>query len=96
MRSNRKVVFICRTGHNTTAVWNFDGPNVELNSFLHCFDIWGSRGHNMECSDGNHVKVFFECSREFFDMAMTDDFVQAFRRLGVEVTYAYEDIMGID
>ena len=93
--SNRNKVYIYPSVHGTTNVVNYSGSNT-VNSFFWHFDIWGSNGKFQMCSDENHSKVLFECSKEFLEMTKTDDFRRAFRHMGVEVTYDANDILDID
>lgn len=93
---NRKFIFVCHSVHNTTSVINYDAGNSALNTFLWHFDIWNSNGHFALCSDGEHQKVSFECSKEFYDLVKTEDFQMVFRRMGVIVTFDYSDVAVID
>lgn len=82
----RNVIYITPSAHGTTIVTNYDAANTRVNDFLRAFDIWNCHGF-LICNNGNNIKVQFECDKEFFDLSMTQCFKQAFRRLGVEVTY---------
>lgn len=92
---NRNYVYVFPTPHNTFNVINYSGKS-EVNSFLHLFDIWGSRGHQKMCSDGNHCAFWFECSNSFFALLHTQEMERAFERLGVVLTYDHNQIMDID
>ena len=83
--SSRKYVHISRSAHDTTNVVSYDFANSRLNNFLWVFDVWDSSGHFSLCSDNKSKKISFECSSEFYDLASTDTFIQAFKRMGVEV-----------
>lgn len=82
---NRKFVYMVQCLDDTTAVYNLDAPNTEVNSFLWLFDVWGCNGHFSLCSDERHQVVRFECSKEFYDLVETEDFKRIFKRFGVEV-----------
>ena len=92
---NRNKVFVVMGAHNTCLVYNYSGKS-EVNSFLHHFEIWDGRGHQILCSYGNHSKFEFECSKEFYEFCKTDDFKRAFRSMGVEVTFDYDEVRYID
>ena len=92
---NRKKVFIFMGAHNTCHVYNYSGRS-DVNTFLHYFDIWRSWGYQTLCSDENHSKFEFECSKEFYEFCKTDDFKRAFRSMGVEVTFDYDEVRDID
>lgn len=92
---NRNIVYIYTSVHGTTNAVNYSG-NCDVNTFLWHFDIWGSNGHHSLCSDGNHTKALFECSKEFYELAQTEDFKRAFKHMGVSVTTDANDIINID
>ena len=92
---NRNYVYVFSTPNKTFNVVNYSGKS-EVNSFLHLFDIWGSRGHQKICSDGNHSAFWFECSDSFFILLHTQEMKRAFERLGVVLTYDDNQIMDID
>lgn len=93
---NRKIVYLYPSVHGTTNVINYDAGNSALNTFLWHFDVWGCNGHFKLCADGQHSSVSFECSKEFLDLAKTEDFQMVFRRMGVAVTFDANDILEID
>ena len=97
MKNNRNFVFVSTNAHGTTTVVNYSGEN-DVNIFLHRFDIWGSWGDWVTCSDKHHSKFKFECSKEFYAFCMTRDFKQAFRSMGVEVVFEcdYDKIKDMD
>ena len=82
---NRKFVYMVQSLDNTTAVYNLDASNAEVNSFLWLFDVWGCNGHFSLCSDEKHQMIKFDCSKEFYDLVETRDFKIAFKRMNVEV-----------
>ena len=84
---DRKYIHIYESVHNTTMVTSYDGSNSRLNEFLWIFDIWNCNGHWSLCSDDEHAKISFECSKEFYNLAKTEEFVNAFKRLGVKVLF---------
>lgn len=92
---NRNVVYIYQSPYGTTYVVNYSGK-PDVNTFLWHFDIWRSNGKHMLCSDGNHVKILFECSKSFYNLAQTEDFQRAFKHMGVTVTTDGKDILSID
>lgn len=92
---NRNVVYIYQSVHGTTNVVNYSGKS-DVNTFLWHFDIWGSNGKHTLCSDGNHVKVLFECNKSFYTLAQTEDFQRAFKHMGVTVTTDGQDVLSID
>ena len=92
---DRNYVYVFPTPHNTFNVVNYSGKS-EVNSFLHLFDIWGSRGHQKMCSDGNHSAFWFECSDSFFVLLHTQEMERAFERLEVILTFDDNQIMDID
>lgn len=89
MEANRNFVFVTPNAHGTTTVVNYSGDD-NVNTFLHCFDIWGSWGDWITCSDKHHSKFVFECGKEFYAFCMTCDFKRAFRSMGVEVVFEYD------
>lgn len=89
MENNRNFVFVTPSVHGTTTVVNYSGKS-DVNTFLHRFDIWDSWGHQVMCSDENHSKFEFECSKEFYAFCITRDFKRAFRSMGVELVFEYE------
>jgi hypothetical protein len=91
---NRNYVYVVPTAHNTYNVINYSGKS-EVNSFLHLFDIWGRRGRQKMCSDGNHSAFWFECSDSFFILLHTQEMKRAFERLGVVLTFDDADILPI-
>ena len=92
---NRNYVYVFSTPHKTFHVVNYSGKS-EVNSFLHLFDIWGSRGHQKMCSDGNHCAFWFECSDSFYVLLHMEEMKNAFNRLGVILTFDSSVIMQID
>lgn len=92
---NRNYVYVFPTPHNTCNVVNYSGKS-EVNSFLHLFDVWGSRGHQKICRDGNHCAFWFECSDSFYMLLHTKEMENAFNRLGVILTFDSSIIMQID
>lgn len=92
---NRNYVYVFPTPHKTCNVVNYSGKS-EVNSFLHLFDVWGSRGHQKMCSDGNHCAFWFECSNSFYMLLHTKEMENAFNRLGVILTFDDSVIMQID
>lgn len=95
MKLDRNFVYAFPSPYVSTYVVNYSGSS-EVNSFLHLFDIWGSRGHQKMCSDGNHSAFWFECSNSFFALLHTQEMERAFERLGVVLTYDGNQIMDID
>lgn len=91
----RNYVYIFPSVHNTTCVVNYDWNNSQVNNFLSLFDIWGSHGqrkaHFQESNYESQVdyEVWFECSKEFTDLATTPDMVRAFKRMNVNVVTDY-------
>ena len=99
MEKDRKIIFVEPDHvHGTTMVINYDAENTALNDFLHLFDIWGSHGYLGICTDNKHHKVRFECSHNFYGLIVhSEDFQQAFKRLGVDISFNYDDrIINID
>ena len=92
---NRNYVYVFPTPYQTFNVVNYSGKS-EVNSFLHLFDIWGSRGHQKMCSDGNHSAFWFECNENFYKMLQTEEFTRAFKSMGVVLTFDAKDIVHID
>ena len=84
---NRNIVYVSRSAYGTTNVINYDASNYALNDFLRQFDVWGGNGNYKICSDGKHSKVCFECSKEFYNFASTEDFIRIFRRFEVIVIF---------
>jgi len=95
MENNRNFVFVDHSVHGTTTVVNYSGKS-DVNTFLHHFDIWDSWGHQVLCSDNNHSKFEFECSKEFYTFCSTLDFIRAFMSMGVKVVFSYECVKEID
>lgn len=62
---------------------------MDVNTFISYFDVWGSYGRFKMCEDRNHQEVWFECSKEFFEMLHTDTMKWAFKRMGVELVFEY-------
>lgn len=92
---DRNIVYAFPTPYGTVNVVNYSGSS-EVNSFLNKFDIWGSRGHQKLCSDENHSAFWFECSKNFFAMLHTKEFENAFKRMGVKLTFDGNDVMNIE
>lgn len=92
---NRNKVFVTRSVHKTTDVINYSGRS-DVNSFLGHFDVWGGNGHMKICRDEQHCKFLFECGEKFIDFCKTEDFKHAFRSMGVEIVFDYEDVADID
>ncbi len=95
MENNRNFVYVTPSVHGTTTVINYSGISG-VNTFLHNFDIWDSWGHQVLCSDNNHSKFEFECSKEFYTFCSTMDFKRAFASMGVKVVFSYECVRDID
>ena len=95
MDQNRNYVYIFKSVHGTTSVINYSGES-SVNTFLHYFDIWGSWGHQVLCSDENHSKFEFECSADFFEMCHILSFKLAFLRMGVRIVDSYDLVKNID
>lgn len=92
---NRNLIYVCKSVHNTTLVTTYSG-NCDVNSFLHFFDVWGSRGHCKVCKDNFHYKLEFECCASLYDWMKDDAFIEGFNRMGVTVTFNYHDVEAID
>lgn len=92
---NRDFVYVYTSVHGTTIAVNYSGRS-DVNTFLWRFDVWNASGHQVLCSDENHSKFEFECSDKFWDFCHTDDFRFAFMRMGVDLTFSYEDVRNID
>lgn len=84
---DRNIVVIYPSVHNTTRVINYDAGNSAVNTFLWHFDIWGSNGHFVRCSDDKHCSVEFECSSEFYQLAQTEDFQRAFKHMKTNISF---------
>lgn len=95
MENNRNFVFVTPSVYGTTTVVNYSGKS-EVNTFLHRFDIWDSWGHQVLCSDNNHSKFEFECSKAFHSLCYTVEFERAFASMGVAVVFNYECVKYID
>lgn len=95
MKLDRNFVYAFPSPYVSTYVVNYSGSS-EVNSFLHHFDVWGSRGHQKMCSDGQHSAFWFECSKNFYEMLHTEEFTRAFKSMGVVLTFDDKDIIHID
>lgn len=89
---NRRMIRIMPSVHNTTTVINYCADNSELNSFLQAYDVWGSSGcfKPSEYPCDNHQEVWFEMSKEFYELSKTVTMQRAFKHFGVRVMY-YND-----
>lgn len=83
----RRMIRIMPSVHNTTTVINYSADNCELNSFLCAYDIWGSNGCFKLSDDNNHQEVWFEMSKEFYELSRTETMQRAFKHFGVRVMY---------
>ena len=92
---NRNYVYAFPSVNGTTIVINYSG-SPEVNTFLWHFDIWKCNGHHKLCSDGNHSKVEFECTRNFLSLCQTPEFKEAFKHMGVKLTLDAKEIFDID
>ena len=96
MEQNRNFVYVFKSVHNTTIAINYSGRS-DVNTFLSYFDVWGGRGHQQLCSDENHSKFVFECSKEFYDFCHTEDFQRVFRvKMNVELVDDFSYVAKID
>lgn len=86
---SRRYILILKSAHGTTDVVNYMADNNYLNTFLSTFDVWGSGGHHKSSDDKNYCEVWFEMSKEFYDMVKTETMQQAFKRFGVRVETEY-------
>lgn len=89
---DRKYLYMVQSLDGTTAVYNLDPSNTDVNSFLWHFDVWGCNGHFSLCSGEQHQMVKFDCSKEFYDLVETRDFKVAFKRMGVEVVKDFDKV----
>ena len=92
---DRNYVFAFPSANGTTIVVNYSGSS-EVNTFLWHFDIWKCNGRHELCSDQNHSKVTFECTRNFLTFCKTAEFKEAFKHMKVKITTDYKDIIDID
>ena len=86
---NRNYVYASPSVHGTCNIVNYKAEANDINSFLSIFDVWRSHGHFKMSEDNNHQEVWFECSKEFFEMLHTNTMQQAFKRMGVELVFDY-------
>lgn len=86
---NRNYVYAFLSCNGTCFVVNYRADFLDVNTFLSCFDVWHSRGHFKMSEDNNHQEVWFECSKEFFEMLHTETMQRAFKRMGVDLVFEY-------
>lgn len=86
---NRNYVYAFPSVHGTCNVVNYRADNNAVNEFLCHFDLWGSHGNFKISIDNNHQEVWFECSKEFYEMLHTETMKMAFKRMGVELVFEY-------
>lgn len=86
---NRNCVYTFPSVHNTcnVVVYCFESHiNPELISFIQKFDVWKSYGNYKR---EKPISVWFECSKEFFEILHTDTMKQAFNRMGFKLIFEY-------
>lgn len=85
---NRNYVYAFPSVRETCNVVNYSGDST-VNTFLWQFDVWRSHVLFKLCEDHNQQEVWFECSKEFFEMLHTDTMKRAFKSMGVELVFEY-------
>lgn len=86
---NRKYVYAFLSHNGTCNVVNYDAENCYVNSFLRNFDAWGSHGCFKISEDNNFQEVWFEGSKELFNLLHTETFRLAFKHMKVEIVFEY-------
>lgn len=81
---NSVVMFPSVHGSVNVVMYNIN--NTELRNFLSLFDVWGSKG-NVKKSIYNSIdkEIWFEMSREFYEIIDTYPMRLAFSRLNVSL-----------
>ena len=72
--------------HGTTMVEVIDPIHNQINDFFRLFSAWGDRGQ-FYMYDENRQCFQIECSKEFYELAKTPEFTNAFFRLGLDVEF---------
>lgn len=95
MEINLNYVYVFPSVHNTTNVVNYAACNNAVNTFLCHFDVWGSNG-KFKLNENSHSdpykqtpEVWFECSKEFFELCKSETMQKAFKQMGVEIVFEY-------
>ncbi len=93
--NNLKYVYVFPSVHNTVNAVNYDAGNCAVNTFLSHFDVWGGNGQTKfnaaSHSDPYKQKpeMWFECSKEFFELCKMETMQKAFKHMGVEIVFEY-------
>ena len=84
---DRRKVLIFPSEHGTTHVVNYAADNCYLNSFLTAFEITTLNGHFKLSADNKHSEVWFETSKEFYELSQTETIRNAIEKFGVRVEH---------
>ena len=88
----RNYVYVIRPlGAYGTRVINYAAGNCAVNTFLSRFDMWKSNGDFKLSSDNETPEVWFELSCNMYNILQQDDFIEAFKRMGVDVIFDHCD-----
>ena len=90
---NRRFVYAFNTPQNTVSIVNYDAGHYILNNFLSMFDLNENpclnKGERKVSDNGNYLEVWFECSKDMWDILHTETFRRALKRMGVELVFTY-------